>query len=93
MTTVRASQGVDCLAQGASFTQRRVFAFDGVGYVRSDVGAPAPQAARLGGALPARKAFAPALRAARGVSVWQCVAMGLSLGGAVAAVLIGLGVL
>lgn len=92
MTTARASQALDCVAPSATFAQRKVFAYEGVGYTR-DVGAPAPQAARLGGALPARKAFAPAIRAARGLGVWQCVAMGLSLGGVAAAVLIGLGVL
>lgn len=84
----RASQGIDCMAPTARFAQRKVFAYDGVGYVRSDVGAPAPavtnEALDAVARIRARHKRAP---------IGLYLATGAGLGFVIAAVLMALGAL
>lgn len=72
---VRNGQGVECLSETAQMTQRRVFAYDGVGYTR-EVGAPAPRPFAAREAAPVKAERFPVL---------ALVAVGFAIGTAVAA--------
>lgn len=78
----RNGQGVECLTEGATFAQRRVFAYDGVGYTR-EVGAPAP-----------RPYVAPVVEAARErLPILTLAAIGFGAGLIVAALAIVAGLI